>query len=536
MKGRVASLLGFVAAAFFFVIPVGAVAVLHQGAVFAPESLDAEVAYTSGVGSSNVNYIVGANRFYNAGYSGVGAKMSNIEAGHIDNTYSYLTHVTTLVHGGGALGTPQTHATYVGHIMGGRPLGNITAQGIAPNATLMSGAIATSFGSGGSFSITYNSFIFAYTNSIIGFGAVDVINSSWGGTDTTGSGFITVALDGLARNNPNTTFVIAAGNSGPSTGSVLGPASGYNGISVGALGNANAYNTVAGFSSRGPQDYHDPINGTTSGVRPVVDITAPGESLFAGDGTSYAAPAVAGAVGLMAGASYSLGLPSTSRDARVIKAVLMNAADSIPGWSNGQTAHPNGNGGVRTTQALDWNSGAGRMNLDRTFDQYLSGQRDIPGLTGGTTTHNIGWDFAEVQLGLSTDIVINHLLAGGTEFRVALTWFRNRDLDAVNGIAYDNAFANLNLEVWNSTFTTLYSDSISIYSETELLRFTLPATNYYGLRVTYPNNRFAFGTHNVEQFAIAWWGVSAEIVPEPGIFLLLLIGGAGIAVWRRRVE
>jgi len=491
--------------------------------------------YTSTVSSSNVNYIVGAERFYNAGYSGANAEISNIEAGHIDNTYTYLTHVTTRVHGGGALGTSESHATFVGHIMGGRPLGNVYGQGIAPNAALYSGAIATAFGSGGSFSISYDSLVYAYTNSVIGFGAVDAINSSWGTTDPTGDGIVTMILDALANQNPNTTFVMAAGNSGGAN-TVLGPASGYNGISVGALAHANAYDTIASFSSRGPQHYADPVNGTNASVRAPVDITAPGQSLFAGAGTSYAAPAVAGAVALMADAARGESLPTTAHDARVVKANLLNAASKVPAWTNGQTAHPNGNGGVRTTQSLDYTYGAGAMNLDRTYDQYLTGQADITGVTGGTTTHAVGWDFAEVQLGLSTDIVINQLLAGGTEFRATLTWFRDRTANLGTYDFNDNAFADLNLQIWDSTFTTLYSESVSLYNETEHLAFSLPSTDYYGIRVTYPSNRFDLVGLSTEQFAVAWWGETASAIPEPGILALLLTGAAALWGHRRRTR
>ena len=74
---------------------------------------------------------------------------------------------------------------------------------------------------------------------------------------------------------------------------------------------------------------------------------------------------MAGGAALLDSASYNtpaLAVNPNSRDARVIKAVLMNSADKIPGWNNGEIPHPNGFGGVRTTQSLDYNSGAGAMN------------------------------------------------------------------------------------------------------------------------------------------------------------------------------
>ena len=49
------------------------------------------------------------------------------------------------------------------------------------------------------------------------------------------------------------------------------------------------------------------------------------------------------AVALMHQAAAGEGLPADAEDTRVIKANLMNAARKVPGWSNGQLSHPNGN-------------------------------------------------------------------------------------------------------------------------------------------------------------------------------------------------
>src|SRR5262249_18053745 len=161
---------------------------------------------------------------------------------------------------------------------------------------------------------------------------------------------------------------------------------------VAALGPNAPYNKPASFSSGGPNDYVDPSNGTINDARQVVDIAAPGENLAAAyyggetggngttdnpavfgpgptglpngplggpdyysrgglGGTSFAAPTVAGGAALLYDAAYDVfaGNPD-ARDARVMKAVLMNSADKTVGWNNGQVAHPNGNGGVLTTQ------------------------------------------------------------------------------------------------------------------------------------------------------------------------------------------
>src|SRR5207244_11332849 len=104
---------------------------------------------------------------------------------------------------------------------------------------------------------------------------VDVINSSYGDPDDkTGahSGDVSRAIDALvyrANQAHGATQVIGAGNSGPAANTILGPASGYNTITVGALGvvvgspaGPPRYLDVSLFSSRGPQDFFLPNHPT----------------------------------------------------------------------------------------------------------------------------------------------------------------------------------------------------------------------------------------------------------------------------------
>jgi hypothetical protein len=74
--------------------------------------------------------------------------------------------------------------------------------------------------------------------------------------DPAGLDTMTGLVDSLAVTNRWTTFVVAAGNSGtaatPAGRYLGGPASGYNSIAVGAIGNPTSFNSLADFSSRGP--------------------------------------------------------------------------------------------------------------------------------------------------------------------------------------------------------------------------------------------------------------------------------------------
>lgn len=515
-------------------------------------------------GGANVAPIIGADRFYNAGITGQNTITANIEAGHVWSGHDTLGHVTQFVNdssapaGGWATPAYDRHATWVGMMIGGR--GTQTYQtGVAPNTDLRSGAIATSWSGSAyalSFSIGGNSFLTPYSSGVTGFGAADVINSSWGFTDPDGDNLYSILPDGLANQNPLTTYVVSAGNNGPGTNTVGSPGAAYNAITVGALQNSgNNYDTIASFSSRGPNDWVDGSGNVVSGVRAAVDISAPGTTLtsayyggqsggndpnLAGSsasgssssysgglgGTSFSSPITAGGAALMVSASRADTLGAESRDARVIKANMLNAARKTTGWDNGQF---DDNGVIVTNQSLDWTFGAGALDLDRTYDQYLQGETDIAGTTGGTTDQTIGWDYGEVSLNAgSNDVIINQVLAGGTEFRATLAWFRERTASGFT--VSDVGEADLDLQIWDSTFTTLYATSQSFYNNVEHLTFNLPETGTYGIRVNYFGNMF--GNLTSEEYGLAWWAEAAEIpVPASGGAVLVL---TCLTVFRRR--
>ena len=524
---------------------------------------------------TNVAPIIGADTFYTAGFNGTNSITTNVEAGHIWQGHETLGHVGTRINAAGVPSAPfgspafDRHATWVGMMIGGRlaPAGPAIYQtGVAANTDLRSGAVATSWGSSAyalSFGASVASLAFPYQSS---FGVADTINSSWGAVGTSGSAeaagsdIRSMIIDSLANANRFTTFVASAGNDGNSGNNTVGaPGSGYNGITVGALQNngANVYNSVASFSSRGPQDYRHGSGGSILLSRAPVDIAAPGTNLssafyggqtggndaslagsalsggptfYSGglNGTSFAAPITAGCVSLMHDAASTLGMPVNAEDTRIIKATLLNSARKIPGWTNAQTPHPNGNGGVVTTQSLDYSSGAGAIDMTRTYSQFIQGQTDIAGTTGGSTAQARGWDYATASVGSSTDITITTPLLGGSEFRATLTWFRDRTYISSSS-QVDNGFADLNLQIWDSAFTTLISESKSLYNEVEHLVFNLPATGTYALRVQYAGN--TFGSINAEEFGLAWWGTA---VPEPTTLLLLLPALAAITIQRKR--
>ncbi len=113
----------------------------------------------------------------------------------------------------------------------------------------------------------------------------------------------------------------------------------------------------------------------------------------AGFGTSFAAPAIAGAIALLQDYAASQN-PPFELDPVVLRALLLTGARKLDGWSNnGNPARPQDNRDgrnpednpdtvVRTTdQALDYAQGAGFADLKRSFE-ILRGEYDLPELSG----------------------------------------------------------------------------------------------------------------------------------------------------------
>lgn len=533
-------------------------------------------------GTVEIPAFLGAERFYEAGYTGTRTVMANIEAGMIWNQHETLSHVQLIPTAGSVLGEFDRHATWVGFVMGGRPTDpdNHYQRGMAPDAQLFSGAIATGWGpqptppgepprpprfSGAFFasmfsSSTYDPYRRAFQTGLDGPRTADVINASFafaGSTAITGTNNIAGVTDALANANTRVLFAVAAGNSlpdGEGPNKVLSPASGYNNISVAALGTADSgYDTVSFFSNGGPNNYAHP-GASVAQARQVVDIAAPGENIstayyggqtggnrpsLGGDpdgpaggpdyytrsirGTSFSAPTVAGGAALLYDAAYDLFADNPdARDARVIKAALMNSADKLPGWDNGQIADLNGNGGVRTTQGLDNRIGAGRLNLDAAFDQYLGGTTDVAGLGQGVmgTIQSTGWDFGLVMEHLTNDYYFDGVLSKNSIFTATLTWFRDRRISGSTSFV-DESYDNLDLELWsasNGSAFALVSESASLYNNSEHFHFAIPETGEYLLRVRWTSELFdQIGDANQEYYGLAW---DATAVPEPAAWVL----------------
>ncbi len=525
------------------------------------ESLIVSWDYPSGP-RTFVNDVLGWRSYFNAGYMGASTVIGNVEAGHVwfghevfnrepgaPTGYSTFTNLA-------ALNEYDYHATMVGHVLAGTGYVATNSSytyvglGMAPQAALVSGSIATEFSATdlGSFSTTYDSVITPYKAFFTGGSGVakaDVINSSWGGYDPAAIGLEAVALDGLAAGNSTVAFVASAGNSDLSP--VGNPGSDFNNIAVGSLG-GSTFLVPSEFSSRGLVDFYNPVTDSLiSEARVAVDIAAPGELLFLAaylgdsgsigassnpyihgmiqeppptgqyfvnmDGTSFSSPIVAGGIALLKDVAkthpfLNLNADTNALDTRVVKSVLMSGAVETPGWDNGQSAS---DGVVATTQALDAATGSGAFNLTRSTDAYFFGITDVAGSGGGVIAGS-GWDFGTVGLGATNDYTFGGVFADDVELTVSLNWFAGRAFDNNTDLGANLSFADLNLEVWEMSggaFAAPVARSFTTYNNAEFLRVDLEGGKNYGLRVTLAGMVFdATGAVTSESYGLSWIGSS----------------------------
>lgn len=515
---------------------------------------------------TDVGLYLGAGTFYNAGYTGTRATVVNLEGEVGWNGHQSLTHLLYAPPVPGTVQVMQTHATAVSSLIGGR--GNRPLDvGIAHGATLVGAALATT-NSGGPFSFTLDSFGRTYAQAARGFTPVgtntprraDVVNSSWGSGASFfgGSAPETTLIDSVIAKY-GTAIICAAGNSGPFVNTLGIPNSAFNVITVGALRSTDppqtnpSYNTISEISSRSPSFVTVP-GMTQPALRAAVHLTAPGENFtvaaydgpgtvpnwyrFNQRGTSYAAPMVAGAATLLADVGYDRFVRGTDRtavDARVLKAVLMNSADKTTGWTNAQS---NVSGVITTTQALDYNVGTGRLNMDRAFRQYTDWTAgNVAASLAPTLVSGTGWDFDAVSPGAPADVYrIGAPLPAGSMLTATLTWFTDSSYDDDANAAALTALADLSLEVYrvDGVAPGLVARSDAKLNTAEHLHFAIPALGTYEIRVNYLGLEYwsqagSGATYGATSFALAW-----RSTPIPAPATLPTLAPALLLLARRR--
>ncbi|GAA1300331.1 S8 family serine peptidase [Saccharothrix xinjiangensis] len=286
---------------------------------------------------------VGAPEAWRAGHTGRGATVAVLDTG-VDADHPDLAGAVVEARNFSLSDTTDDrngHGTHVAATI----TGSGAYQGVAPDARLLVGKVLGDGGGG------RESDVIAGMEWAAAAGA-DVVNMSLGSSlPSDGADPMSLAVDRLTERS-GALFVVAAGNTGPSAGTIGSPAAADSALTVGAVDREDG---LARFSSRGPREGDGAIKPDITA--PGVDVVAArarngrigtpvGEAHVALSGTSMAAPHVAGAAAILAARH-----PDWTADQ--LKGTLMGSA--------------------RPDDALSVHEqGAGRLDVARAVAQSLS--------------------------------------------------------------------------------------------------------------------------------------------------------------------
>ncbi|SDF78130.1 Serine protease, subtilisin family [Lentzea fradiae] len=331
---------------------------------------------------------INAPAAYEAGFTGKGTTVAVLDTG-VDNSHPDLAdreigerNFSTSPDNGDHHG----HGTHVASTIAGTGAkSGGKYRGVAPDARILDVKVLSDNGSG------QDSSIIAGMEWAAEQGA-QVVNMSLGGYDTPEIDPLEEAVNRISAEK-GTLFVVAAGNSGPNSGTIGSPGTADAALTVGAVDHEDE---IADFSSRGPT-----LAGT---LKP--DLTAPGVGIVAArhadgkigppvadgytslDGTSMATPHVAGAAALLreqhpelTGAQLKARLAGTttpnagltpfeqgSGRVDVAKVIRQNVTTSPTSITFGEHRWPHAGKPVLTREITYSNAGSEAVTLDLTAE------------------------------------------------------------------------------------------------------------------------------------------------------------------------
>lgn len=360
----------------FSLIPASALSVSAAGLDVLSQRDDVEIIWLDGRVTALLDAsvpLIHAPQVWQTGYTGRGVIVAVVDTG-VDPTHPDLAgRVVKMVDFIGEGNEDQNgHGTHVAGILGGSGVASGGRyRGVAPECTLYSAKVLGSDGTG-TFSTVMSGIEWAVQQ------GAHVINLSLGAPDNCdGTDAMSVMCDAAVE--AGVVVCVAAGNSGPTPGSIGSPACAHKVITIGATDKADA---IAEFSSRGPT-----LDGR---IKP--DVCFPGVQIVAArasrghlgtpideyytvlSGTSMATPHAAGACALLKQANPNA-TPQHIKDA------LMNSAKNL-----GLDAHTQGKGRGDVWAALQMST---LSNVTFTPTTLAVGKTVTVSITvrnGGTTT------------------------------------------------------------------------------------------------------------------------------------------------------
>jgi serine protease AprX len=315
--------------------------------------------------------------WYGSGGGGETAGVAVVERGGIDLTHPALDGTFRVAMNRVGSSTPS-HPTWVAGVIGST---DSVFTGVAPSAGLY-GAESNSWG---------DADLQEATSWAVNVGA-RVHNNSWGDLNTSGLPTAMSRFHDTVVRDWGVIVVDAAGNEGPAT-HVRAPGLAYNVITVGSYDDRNTIDhgddVMSSFSSGG-----NPIS--ANGDREKPELAAPGSAIhttqvgggFADvDGTSFAAPHVAGAAAVLIShnkGGYLWNWPEG------IKAILMASARNVEGDS--RLSALDGAGGLSVLRAVQIVEDPSKWSLQTLYPGAGSQSLTFQAEAGQTVRAAIAWD------------------------------------------------------------------------------------------------------------------------------------------------
>jgi len=553
----------------------------------------------------------GIDGFDGSRHAALGTGSTFVQVGSTITNFNYGYQDVHDFSGDNSAADSQFHGTFVAGIMANSlgislSTGNSTSvpfSGVAPGAQYY-GAIFSGADTKVGFLSLKQSLDYLITSgstlSVSGalVSGTQVINNSWGSTATSqseldGNSATSLLMDeyvgykgktgGSTAQYMDKLMVIAAGNSGGLLGQ---PADSFNGIVVGALDVVNENATGLTDPNRmpvarvAPYSAYKPLANGRSGV----DLVAPGTNIWSdiainvaqelwgitsnstvagvASGTSFAAPHVTGEAALLYGAHVST-LPdgvtdkgtTLSTDHKLIKALLINSADKIPGldadgnaqetWQPGLVV-TNSDGVLTALAPLNYAVGAGMANANSAFQDYREAGNsfwDLNTVTSGTSERTYAFGTGKFVSNLPDQPLLVGLTA-------TLVWDRHVDL-SVNTSLLDNEIGVpdqpislsdldlvLRMETTPGTWLDLFISSGSLGNVDLIYMASLPTYGTGNFELVVRGATLADAALGEEYALAVEYKTSTLAVPEPATSVLMLftICLVGVIRFRRRIE